>query len=229
MNEWRPIETAPKTGERIDLWVPRTGRICNAAWSYGDNSDPAWSSEGWLVLDPEFGDDVILDEPQKATHWMPTTDERNRTTNNIIVKEMHDGNYEAKFEFDLEGPVGKSSHCTGSAIDLFNKTACPDNYVWIVKHGHELAESKLIGMAEGCENQHNFFLGYVEAFLDCARATNNKFVMRAKTILNSDVIDELSEKSNLDVSKFDDELLDKLVDLCSLADSRKAAERESGQ
>ena len=47
---WMPIETAPKDGTVIDLWVPEFGRLTNEWFDTEDNS--------WCF-------------PGKPTHWMP--------------------------------------------------------------------------------------------------------------------------------------------------------------
>lgn len=50
MSEWRPIETAPKDGTVIDLWVPEFGRLTN---EWFDPEDDSWTFPG------------------QPTHWMP--------------------------------------------------------------------------------------------------------------------------------------------------------------
>lgn len=59
---WRPIETAPKDGTRVDLWVPPYGRIVNCLWDVAANR---WVARG----EPdEEGCDEIAFGP-RPTHW----------------------------------------------------------------------------------------------------------------------------------------------------------------
>ena len=48
---WQSIETAPKDGTPIDLWVPGIGRV----------TEEWWDDDSWGV-------------PGKPTHWMPLPD-----------------------------------------------------------------------------------------------------------------------------------------------------------
>ena len=59
MNTWQPIETAPKDGSDIDLWVEykdRGARVPNCGWYEG-----AWRHNFGRLMMP-------------ATHWMPLPD-----------------------------------------------------------------------------------------------------------------------------------------------------------
>lgn len=65
MKGWQPIETAPKDGTKIDLWVhfpehDEAHRVADAFW---DLEDEDWNLHGWLVRQFKF-------TPQ-PTHWMP--------------------------------------------------------------------------------------------------------------------------------------------------------------
>ena len=51
ISQWQPIETAPKDGTIIDLWVPGFGRLVDQWWD-----DGAWSG---VVSNSE------------VSHWMP--------------------------------------------------------------------------------------------------------------------------------------------------------------
>jgi hypothetical protein len=61
-SEWQPIETAPKDGTVIDLWIPGWERFADCHWS---KIEPA----GWTS---DFGD-VVLEctGNTEPTHWMP--------------------------------------------------------------------------------------------------------------------------------------------------------------
>lgn len=86
--EWKPIETAPKDGTEIDLWVREfsvggagalsakdVGRYPSARWGkqreiYTDPYECREGAEGWLHKD---GLHWLLIENggYRATHWMP--------------------------------------------------------------------------------------------------------------------------------------------------------------
>lgn len=65
--KWRPIETAPKDGSKVDLWV---------VWpEYNDDSaharrapDASWDADDWLIGQYKLGQ--FMAKPY-ATHWMP--------------------------------------------------------------------------------------------------------------------------------------------------------------
>lgn len=75
MSAWQPIETAPKDGTVIDLWVddPQWGatRECDMRWIkhtryYRNGRTEDVEGWGWPGLDePDFLSDG------KPTHWMP--------------------------------------------------------------------------------------------------------------------------------------------------------------
>jgi hypothetical protein len=58
-NQWRPIETAPKDGTFIDLWVG--DRVANAKWSNGEwqELELEWEWMSWQAIGVT------------PTHWMP--------------------------------------------------------------------------------------------------------------------------------------------------------------
>lgn len=67
MNEWRPIETAPKDERFVDLWVEVSGvyiRITDCWWC------PERST--WLVGPGNWdGPEDIVSQGGTPTHWMP--------------------------------------------------------------------------------------------------------------------------------------------------------------
>ncbi len=90
--DWRPIDTAPKDGTNIDLWVVNQDgegwRIADAYWVHDRERDPYAPSkgkrDGWFAPDREYGDPGWADWPEgwtathdgreyfdRATHWMP--------------------------------------------------------------------------------------------------------------------------------------------------------------
>lgn len=68
---WRPIETAPKDGTPVDLWVVgvRTGRMPACHWGYHDwlNGKPV-GEQGWFH---PFENQRDGGPSPKPTHWMP--------------------------------------------------------------------------------------------------------------------------------------------------------------
>jgi len=64
MSEWQPIETAPKDGTRVILWLKDECFPALAAWIMfcPDDEEP-----GWYVFEMgQYGDDF-----NEITHWMP--------------------------------------------------------------------------------------------------------------------------------------------------------------
>jgi hypothetical protein len=59
--EWRPIETAPKDGTRIYLWLADEGFEQTATWRNIDD----W--EGWWLWEWDCGADI-----HDITHWTPS-------------------------------------------------------------------------------------------------------------------------------------------------------------
>ena len=57
-DEWQPIETAPKDGSPVLIFVPSTGICMYVAWNRNGN---------WMVFDTGKGHSAHVD----ATHWRP--------------------------------------------------------------------------------------------------------------------------------------------------------------
>lgn len=76
MSDWRPIETAPKDGTHVILWVPffmpqtvreKLGRGYGAVLAGGWNS---WEKV-WAL---EIGGSCVGPKYMVPTHWMPLPD-----------------------------------------------------------------------------------------------------------------------------------------------------------
>ncbi len=73
INNWQPIDTAPKDGRPIDLWVegpyyPGGHRFANSFWfihEWDDSETPEWRT----MFSERVGVSFPLDG--KPTHWMP--------------------------------------------------------------------------------------------------------------------------------------------------------------
>ena len=79
MTTWQPIETAPRDGTVIDLWVDGR-RETDASWSFSRNAageaiaDPAWDgweSPGYRTAGPYPS---YIPNQRAATHWMPLSE-----------------------------------------------------------------------------------------------------------------------------------------------------------
>lgn len=66
MAEWQLIETAPRDGKMVDLWVVPGGLSTGP----GRITDCWYSIDKWWRYD-ENGDDQCRSEVWNATHWMP--------------------------------------------------------------------------------------------------------------------------------------------------------------
>lgn len=65
MTEWQPIETAPKDGTRVDLWVEVS--LLGA----GRETDCYWDRGAWFIPANNYGDGCSTYDGQMPTHWMP--------------------------------------------------------------------------------------------------------------------------------------------------------------
>lgn len=64
--EWQSIETAPKDGRKIILWLADEGFSVMANWRVLDvGTENEWS--GFWIWEMDVGADFLHD----ATHWMP--------------------------------------------------------------------------------------------------------------------------------------------------------------
>lgn len=73
MSGWQPIETAPKDGTGVDLWVSPIGWRCpDARWSKSHRIPGSW---GW-IHDNDSNDpgapvvEAREESTLKVTHWM---------------------------------------------------------------------------------------------------------------------------------------------------------------
>ena len=68
--QWRLIDTAPKDGTPVDLWItPPKGMITGTG--PGRCPDCWYSSGKWWRYDEQYGDDQCRSEVHNATHWLP--------------------------------------------------------------------------------------------------------------------------------------------------------------
>lgn len=64
---WQPIETAPKDGTLIDLWMPGEGRLADCYWST-DGDEEAYWFQRYAESGSAFS---IWNIDNKPSHWMP--------------------------------------------------------------------------------------------------------------------------------------------------------------
>ncbi|MEE1655500.1 hypothetical protein VB618_04755 [Microvirga sp. CF3062] len=64
MCEWRPLETAPRDGSRLDVWTENGIRYIDVFWHHG----PDFPQGAFVFYDIHLRDYIDVDD---ATHWMP--------------------------------------------------------------------------------------------------------------------------------------------------------------
>lgn len=68
MNEWQPIETAPRD-RIIDLWAGGR-RWTDCKWGRVDyKNEPAWGRDGGRTTEHGFSGRMVV-EVENPTHWM---------------------------------------------------------------------------------------------------------------------------------------------------------------
>lgn len=60
MIDWQPIETAPRDGATVLLWIPREGDCACCLPARAESAK--WDRGAW---------DMLLDEAPDPTHWAP--------------------------------------------------------------------------------------------------------------------------------------------------------------
>ncbi len=76
MSEWQTIDSSPKDGTTIDLWVVWDGghksRVPDAHWGNGEvrKGDMFVGGWNWQYFSEYDGEEVSLTDGE-ATHWMP--------------------------------------------------------------------------------------------------------------------------------------------------------------
>jgi hypothetical protein len=64
MSEWRPLQTAPRDGSRLDVWTENGIRYIDVFWHRG----PEFPQGAFVFYDSHMRDYIDVDD---ATHWMP--------------------------------------------------------------------------------------------------------------------------------------------------------------
>lgn len=64
MSDWKPIETAPKNGNLIDVWVGGE-RVTDVHWR------KSFYGQGWHCVDEDRSVRMVEHIHGTPTHWMP--------------------------------------------------------------------------------------------------------------------------------------------------------------
>jgi hypothetical protein len=70
---WQPIETAPKDGTLVDIWVTGKGRYTDCRWQEAwtaTRGDGKTRPAGWLWL-TGYDEYSEIFQPAAVSHWMP--------------------------------------------------------------------------------------------------------------------------------------------------------------
>jgi hypothetical protein len=63
VNEWQPLETAPRDGSKLDVWTKNGFRYIDVFWYEG----PAFPEGAFVYYDSNLRGFIDVDD---ATHWM---------------------------------------------------------------------------------------------------------------------------------------------------------------
>jgi hypothetical protein len=63
VNEWKPMELAPRDGSKLDVWTENGFRYIDVFWYEG----PAYPEGAFVYFDSQLRDFIDVDD---ATHWM---------------------------------------------------------------------------------------------------------------------------------------------------------------
>lgn len=73
MSNWQSIETAPKDGRSVDLWVRDGGRVPDCKWMVPHLPRRGEKlPEQWCIYDRYYGE--WLEMGFEPSHWMPLPD-----------------------------------------------------------------------------------------------------------------------------------------------------------
>ena len=153
----------------------------------------------------------------------------------IVVNHMPNGDWKATFDFDPEGVEGWAT-CDHKAVSsLLGGTCNPYYHYWILKHVDKLLKTELPPNCENRERELEWFLGYVTAYRNIRTVRERENFPNLMPLIGNmpapaeAAMNKLIEKSSINVSELDDDLLNQLVDLSSFVDSENRAKERSGK
>ncbi len=75
-SEWKPIDSAPRDGSRIDVFVQAEGRITDVFWGTEDSRGHEYPPPrtGWVYLESGVEGPYLRYIDNAPTHWMPIPD-----------------------------------------------------------------------------------------------------------------------------------------------------------